>query len=114
MRRRGPPRPGRSHPSAREDLAPEIAVAVFQAVDEPVGGTPALLDERGDAREVDALVLPVAEHGAPFEPARRDRDQPLGEGRERRAAEARREPGARDGRADGLELLEPEARGELV
>ena len=73
---------------ARQDLAAQIGVAVAEPVDERVGRAPALLDERAELGEVDALVLAVlVEAPAPLEPARGDVDDALRELGERRAAE---------------------------
>src|SRR6185437_12724170 len=89
-----------SDPGAGEDLLAQIGVGVAEALDEDVRRTVPLLDERGQAGEVDALVLAVlVEPGAPREAARSDVDDARGQVGERRPAERRGEGPLRDGGA---------------
>src|SRR5262245_60643397 len=80
--------PPSSNTSAGDDLLAQVGVGVAEALDEDVGRTGCLVDERGDLGQVNALVLAVlVEAGAPLEAALGDVDHPAGEIGERRAAE---------------------------
>src|SRR5690349_13029945 len=108
----GPPRAPPLYPGAGQDLAPKVLVGVVEPLDQRVRGAPALLDERGQASEVDALVLAcLVEAGAALEAAERDREEPLGRGRQRLAAERGAQAQPRDLGPQRLELaIAPVAR----